>query len=347
MKAKDLAREIGVSEATVSLVINGKPGISQKTREMVESKIIEMGYGSMLRQESPSPSSQGKVISFILYKENGELLGSNTFFPLILDGIESTTRKNGYTLNIINIEHERLDQDILFIKESQCAGYVIFATEMHEDVLDRFIGMGLPFVVFDNEFLGWNLNSVKVNNEQGTYLAVRHLRDMGHRKIGYLSSGLYINSFIERQKYALNAIEHLNLEGGRETVYTIGYPNTHAEEGMDALLEVVNVNDLPTAFLADNDLVAMGAIKSLVKHGYRIPEDFSFVGYDDRPLCTYMEPNLTTIRLPRESFGAEAVALLIRQIEENTQAKVTIEINGTLVVRDSVKCMNDSSIEET
>jgi DNA-binding LacI/PurR family transcriptional regulator len=74
MKAKDLAREIGVSEATVSLVINGNPGISQKTREMVESKIIEMGYGSMLRQESPSPSSQGKVISFILYKENGELL---------------------------------------------------------------------------------------------------------------------------------------------------------------------------------------------------------------------------------------------------------------------------------
>lgn len=346
MKAKDLAKEIGVSEATVSLVINGKPGISQKTREMVESKIIEMGYGSMLRQEAPSPSSQGKVISFVLYKENGKLLGSNTFFPLILDGIESTARKNGYTLNIINIEHESIDRDILFIKESNCAGYVIFATEMHEDVLDRFVGLGLPFVVFDNEFLGRNLNSVKVNNEQGTYLAVRHLRDMGHRRIGYLSSGLYINSFIERQKYALSAIERLNLEGGRETVYTIGYPNTHAEEGMDALLEVVSAKDLPTAFLADNDLVAMGAMKSLTKHGYRIPEDFSFVGYDDRPVCMYIEPNLTTIRLPRETFGATAVAVLIQQIENNMPAKVTVEVNGTLIARDSVRYMNDDNNEE-
>lgn len=346
MRAKDLAKEIGVSEATLSLVINGKPGISKKTRNMVESKIIELGYGSMLRQEAPTPASQGKIISFVLYKENGKLLGSNTFFPLILDGIESTARKSGYTLNIINIEHENIDQEILFIKESNCAGYVIFATEMHEDVLDRFIGLGLPFVVFDNEFLGQDLNSVKVNNEQGTYLAVKYLCNMGHRRIGYLSSGLYINSFIERQKYALNAIEHLGLEGGRQMVYTIGYPNTHAEEGMDALLETINASELPSAFLADNDLVAMGAMKSLSKHGYRIPEDFSFVGYDDRPVCKYVEPNLTTVQLPRESFGAEAVALLIRQIEDNMQAKITVEINGKLIVRDSVRNMNASDTRE-
>ncbi len=341
MRAKDLAKAIGVSEATLSLVINGKPGISQKTRDKVEKKIRELGYGHMLRKDTPAETDSvqpaSKVISFVLFKENGKLLGSNTFFPLILEGIESSARKKGYTLSIINIEKTNLDKELSYISDSQCAGFVIFATEMHEEVISRFESLGIPFVIFDNEFYGREINCVKVNNRQGTYLAVRHLYEMGHRSIGYLSSGLDIRSFKEREKAALDAIRGFGLPAGPDSVFTIGYPHEHAEEGMDALLEKMSADQLPTAFLADNDLVSIGAIRSLKKHNFSVPQDFSFVGFDDRPICTLIEPALTTIQLPRELFGAEAVNLLIRQLEENLTSNLTVEINSRLVVRDSVR----------
>lgn len=336
MKAKELAKEIGVSEATLSLVLNGKPGISQKTREKVENRIVEMGLSHMLKKEA-SADAASKVITFVLFKENGKLLGSNTFFPYILEGLESSARLKGYALNIVNIEKNNLEDELPYITDSNCSGFVIFGTEMHEDILTRFEALGLPFVILDNEFPERSLNYVKVNNQQGTWLAVKHLKEMGHKRIGYLSSGLEINSFKERQRCALSAIAELGLEGGKESVYTIGYAHDHAEEGMDALLDSTGTEGFPTAFLADNDHVAIGAIQSLRKHGFKVPEEFSFVGFDDRPFCTLISPNLTTIQLPRELFGAEAVNLLIRQLEEGmTPGGVSVEINCRLIERDSV-----------
>lgn len=338
MRAKDLAKMIGVSEATLSLVLNGKPGISQKTRDRVTKKIKDLGYEYMIQknEESISTSINNKTISFVLFKENGKLLGMNSFFPLILDGIETVARKHGYTLNIINIERSQINSQLGYIKDSGCSGFVIFATEMHEDVIDKFESLNIPFVIFDNYFKDRALNCAKVNNEQGTYLAVKHLYEMGHRKIGYLSSGLDINSFHERQKRALEAIEDFGLTECKKYLYTIGYANEHAEEGMSQLLEQISKEDLPTAFLADNDLVAIGALQALKKKGYNVPEDISIIGYDDRPICTLVEPKLTTIQLPREKFGSSSVELLIQEIEDKEEARVTIEINGTLVKRDTV-----------
>lgn len=335
VRAKDIAREIGVSEATLSLVINGKPGLSQKTKTRVIQKLQELGYGYMLHTEK-SRETSSKILSFVLYKNNGELLGMNSFFPLILDGIESTARKNGYTLNIINIERQHLKEQLKYIQDSGCAGFVIFATEMQEDAVDDFESLHIPFIIFDNYFNDRQINTVKVNNEQGTYIAVKYLYEMGHSKIGYLDSGLAINSFHERRRRAFDAIEDFGLENPRSYLYTIGYPNETAEVGMDKILDTTDPEQLPTAFLADNDLVAIGAMQSFKKHGYRIPEDFSFIGYDDRPICTLTEPKLTTVQLPRERFGSAAVEQLIRQIQEGSDSFTNIEINGTLIIRETV-----------
>ncbi len=338
IKAKDLAKQIGVSEATLSLVINGKPGISAKTRSRVEEQIRSLGYSHMLREDSaPTIDSATRTLSFVLYKDNGKLLGANSFFPLILDGIETTARKNGYTVNIINIEKNLVDQQISYIQDSACAGFVIFATELHHEDIARFDSLSIPYVIFDNYFNDLDINSVKVNNEQGTYLAVRHLYNMGHRKIGYLSSGLDINSFHERQRSALEAMRYFGLEECEQYVFTVGYANENAETGMDEIFRRFSKEELPTAFLADNDLVSIGAMQSAKKNGYRIPDDFSFIGYDDRPICTLVEPKLSTIQLPRERFGAEAVKILIELIEERKDSYVTVQINGKLIRRDSVK----------
>lgn len=344
--SKDLAKLIGVSTATLSLVLNGKPGISAKTRDMVEKKIIELGYSDMLHKASEPDvissvphttlPSESKMLSFVLFKDNGKLLGMDSFFPLIFDGIESRARKYGYGLNVINIEKSLIDTQLQYIIDSGSAGFIIFATEMKEDMVEKFSKLNLPFVVFDNYFNNRQLYCTKVNNEQGTYLAVRHLYEMGHRHIGYLSSGQDIDSFHERQKWALDAINSFGMTCRKEDVLTIGYPADEAEAGMDQILDRTSHKLLPTAFLADNDLVSIGAMQSLKKHGYQLPEDYSFVGFDDRPLATLVEPKLTTIQLPRQRFGTAAVDLLVQQIQDPSDDCINVEINGKLIIRNSV-----------
>lgn len=337
-KAKDIAKQLGVSTATLSLVINGKPGISDKTRKKVIQRLNELGYSDMIQQKEEAVK-ESKTIGFVLYKSNGQLLGLNSFFPLILDGIELTARQYGYNLLIINVEKQEIEKQIEYIKEANCAGIVVFATEM-EDKEYYFDELNTPFVLFDNYFKNKEINSVKVNNEQGTYLLVKYLYEMGHRKIGYLDSGIPINSFKERQNCAFEAMKSFNMNDNRRYVFEIGYPHEKAEIGMLDILAKHDKDNLPTAFLSDNDLVAAGAIRAIKKLGYKIPQDFSIVGYDDRPICTLVEPQLTTIQLPRESFGAEAVEQLIRIIQGEKKACTKVEINGKLIVRDTVGKLN-------
>ncbi len=311
---------------------------------MVEKKLDELGYAYMM-QPLPSiapehcgtaPFNTGHTISFVLYKDDGKLLGMNSFFPLILEGIETTARKHGYSLNIVNMDRFALAHDIQYIKDNGSAGFVIFATELQKEQLPEFLSLQLPFVIFDNYFLDQDVYNVKVNNEQGTYLAIKHLHEYGHKKIGYLCSGVKINSFLERQKCALSALNYFGCQEPERFFYTIGYASENAQNGMDALLDNVSIHNLPTAFLSDNDLVAIGAMQSIKKHGFCIPEDFSIIGYDDRPICSLTDPKLTTIQLPRHKFGAAAVDLLIQQIETSDFFPISIEINGKLITRNTV-----------
>lgn len=342
IKAKELAQQLGVSAATLSLVINGKPGISDKTREKIVKEMQDLGYGHLVKNICPDGQAQ-KTIGFVIYKNDGKMLGLNSFYPLILDGVESTARKHGYNLVIINLERAELEQQIHYITDANCVGYVIFATEMQEDEVDYFETLGLPFVLLDNYFNNRMLNTVKVNNEQGCYLAVKHLVDMGHRKIGYLSSGLPIQSFRERRKFSKEALASFGIMEMDQFTYTVGYPIDHASQGILPILKHHKKSDLPTAFLTDNDLVAIGAMQGMKESGYLIPHDFSFVGNADRPISSLVEPKLTTIRVPQERFGSEAVFQLIQQLQNQEKSFTRVEINGELVVRDSVRNLNNQS----
>ena len=339
IKAKEIARQLGVSESTFSLVVNGKPGISAKTRERVLQGIRELGCEHLIQQAAAAESACN-MIGFVLYKKGGELLGCNSFFPLIMDEIENAARGAGYCLTVITIEHSRIREQIRYIAEARCSGFVVFATEMKEDAFPYFEQTGLPWVLFDNDFISRDVNSVVVNNRQGTYRLVRYLYELGHRKIGYLCSGLDINSFLERRAYAMAAMQGFGLKNPERYAYTVGYPSERAEQGMAELLRATPRDKLPTAFLADNDLVSVGAMQATLKAGYRVPDDFSFVGFDDRPVCTVVNPRLTTFRLPRERFGAEAVMQLVALIACRFRSSIKVEINGSVVVRESCKRMD-------
>lgn len=353
VKAKDLAKKIGVSTATISLVLNGKAGISDKTRRNVEDQIRKLGYGYLLQKNPTGGNSiklktdqkvEGSSLGFILFQRTGELLEMNSFFPLIMGGIESAAREAGYALSVIKITAENVNDQIHYITDAKCAGVVVFATEMHEEDMAAFLTLGLPLVIFDNEFYGYNANFTKVNNSQGTYLLVKHLVKNGHKRIGYLSSNQEIDSFAEREMFAFRAMDVLGIKKENQFRFNLGYPHEKARLEMTKILKEKRKEELPTAFLGDNDLVVIGAMQAALEGGYNIPNDFSFVGYDDRPECTIISPKLTTIQLPRELFGAASIRQLLQVMRGNMDGSITQEVNGILIERESVAALSDLDV---
>jgi len=353
IKSKELAKKLGVSEATLSLVLNHKAGISKSTRERVTNQVISFGYGYMFKNQQEkdvepiaaieAENTDKGNIGFVVYKDTGLFMDNNPFFPLIIDGMDMTARKNGFRLIVINI---RRDMDIKtklgYIKESRCAGYVVYAPELPEDDVDALIGLNIPFVLLDNYFPGKAIDAVTLNNDQGIYIILKMLIEKGHRRIGYLGSGVNIQSFGERKDSFEKYMKQFGLHIEPHYYIDIGYPETEAERGMDGLIS--GRKDLPTAFITDNDFVAYGAIRALKKNGFDVPKDVSVVGFSDRPVCMYIEPNITTVRIPRFRFGGEAVDILINKIIYKPYDEVSVvktEVSLDLIMRDSVADVNE------
>ena len=183
------------------------------------------------------------------------------------------------------------------------------------------------------------MDAVSINNVQGTSKAVSYLCGMGHREIGYIRSKVRINSFDERY----NAFKHkLRSLGGifnTEYVVDVGYSEEDVKRDVKKYLE--GRKHLPTAFFAENDLIGCSAIRAMQECGYRIPEDISVVGFDNRPISTLVEPQLTTINVPKDIFGPAAVDLLISRLDQGREQSLKVEIGTSLVKRGSVKKITD------
>lgn len=336
LTAKEIADIIGVSPATLSLVVNNKPGISTRTRQSVITELKKRKFNYLLNNSANENNCGRKVIGFVNYRVRGGLLGEDSFFPPLLDGLESHARKCGYNLAYINISRENAGNEVQSIAAAGCEGVMLAATEMKREDTKPFLKLGIPFILLDNHFNGLQISSVKVNNEQGAYIAVEHLYKHGHRKIGYLKSGEDIDGFQERYVYACKAAESFSMEILKNSVWTLGYPMEAAYKEMEKIL--AKKPELPSAFLADNDLVAAGAMKAVKETGRRVPEDVSFMGFDGRPICFLTDPGLSTVQLSSRNFGIEAVGMLDRILkgEEGADIQVKLEINTTIAERKSV-----------
>jgi len=339
LKAKDLAEILGISPATVSLVLNNKPGISEATREKVINKVHELGYSNLLNKITPN----GKNIGFIIYKRHGHIISESPFFSLIIESIDNTAKKYGYNLMVMHVDRTQyIEQDLIRVKNSECEGLIIFATEMQNEDLEFFADIQMPYVLLDNCIIDEPIDSVSINNSYGTLEAVRYLLENGHKKIGYLQSKIFINSFSERKKGFFSALEKFGIQPLEKYVFEVGYPEDIAYKDFKEILS--NTSDIPTALFADNDLIAYGAIRALKEFGYKIPEDVSIIGFDDRPICLFVEPKLTTINVPKDIFGSTVVETLINKLNNISLGKnesfVKIEIGTQLIERDSVTKVN-------
>ncbi len=331
--AKALAAELGLSESAVSLALNNKPGVSTRTRQKVLEAARLHGYD--LSRKAGVLNTKKGTICFVIYKKIGAVVDDTPFFSALSDGVGLGARKSGYDYSIRYLYgDDDMDEQVYVLRKAHFSGLVLLATEMDEHTLRRFRDIPVPFVVLDAYFETLELNYILINNVQGAYLATGHLISRRRTQPGYLRSAYPIGNFDQRADGFYKAIREAGLSTSKSLVHRLTPSEEGAYADMRALLE--NGEEPADCYFADNDHIAIGAIRALKEAGYRVPEDVAVAGFDDLPVCAYHSPPLTTIHVPIHYMGETAARRLAQIIEEKDALPIKIEVSTGLVKRKSV-----------
>jgi len=328
--AKELAAKLNLSATAVSMALNNKPGVSTETRQLVISEAERLGYDfSKLSMKKYKPGD----IYCVIYRSSNAILNYSPIFSELTDGIEDECRKNGYKLKTLQI-YEKIDdvqKTIEDFKVNGCIGIILLGTEISENLCRQFTQLPIPIVLLDAYFDSIDCSSVLINNFQGAYIATNYLISRSGKQPGYLCSSYKINNFIER-KHGFNlAVQEHGMSVGRSVIHGL---SPSIEGAMTDMLEIIDRNDnLAECYFADNDLIAIGAIKAFKLRGYKLPDEIKIIGFDNIHEGCVIEPSLTTISIPRKFMGQTAASQLITKINTSVPYTLKIQVSTSLVKR--------------
>lgn len=340
IKSKELAEMLEVSTATMSLVLNNKPGISEELRKTLLSQIREMGYGYMIKDEEQhvEESPEKKKLVYLIFVDAKDDREESAFYPPVLEGAEREARKCGYQLSVLYVDEKGCDGNIAGLIGEDYSGIIVQNAVLGRETIQELEKTGIPYVAVDCYEVGKKVTSVVCNNEQGINVAVKYLKDMGHRSIGYIRSGSASICFEERYKFFKYAVEEQQLEWKPEYDVDVNGWGREAQARLDEL--IAGGMELPDAYMLETDVLAPPLYQSLKTAGYRIPEDISVIGFDGRAVCNILTPPLTTMRVHRRFMGRALVMLLCHKIEmkEISMEPITakLELDVELVRMGSV-----------
>ena len=340
MTHREIAGLLGISPAALSLILNHRPGVSDRTRQRVLNELEKMGLQELIHPEG-AESGIRKCISFVIYKKNGQILDLHPFFLLLMESIEMRASEYGCSvlLNMVDCRNS-LEPQLKHLQELNPVGAIVFATEISEKEMEPVLRLPFPVVALDNDLSAVSCNTVSINNEMGTLQVIKYLAERGFKRIGYLKGQFRISSFEERERGFRHGAQLYGLEMRDEDIYSVKYTEDGSYRDLMELLP--EREKLPEVFVCDDDTIAIGAIRALEAYGLKIPEDISVVGFNDRPGCILTDPQLTTVNVSRQGLAREAVDELMRMTErcksgENGERSRKIRIGTSLVIRNSVK----------
>ncbi len=329
-RLSDIARHAGVSEATVSRVLNDKPGVAESTRIAVLTALDVLGYERPERLRRRSAGLVGLITPEL----------ENPIFPAFAQHIESVLALRSFTPLLCTQTPGGVSEDeyVTSLVDQGVAG-IIFVSGLHADVENDhrqyrdLVERGLPIVCVNGFAADVEAPFISVDDVEAMRLAVTHLAQLGHSAIGlavgqqrYLPSRRKVEGFIDtmssvgvrRRAEARRWVEHtlFSVEGGRAAA------NRLLERGA-------------TAIVCGSDLMALGAVRAVRQQGLRVPEDVSVVGFDDSPLIAFTSPALTTVRQPVPAMAQAAAQTLLDAIGGSPMPATEYLYSPELIVRES------------
>jgi len=328
---EDVAREAGVSRATVSYVINnrtdGNVRISEETRCRVLEAIEELGYRPNVLARSLR-QGQTHTIGMIV-PDN-----TNPFFAEVARGVEDTSFEQGYSVILCNSDGD-LDKELLYtnvLAEKRVDGILFVAAGMSTEHICALQERRMPVVVVDRDIPDVAVDSVMTANERGGWLATRYLIELGHRRIGCIAGPSDVTPSAERVTGYRHALREAGLPVDEVLILKGDF---QYESGYQAARQLLSMEDSPTAIFACNDLMAIGTISAAVRLGRQVPADLSVVGFDDVPLASFANPALTTIVQPKYEIGVVAATMLLERMQDPDKPPYRKMLDTELVVRQS------------
>ncbi len=308
----DVARQAGVSTATVSYVLNNSRSISEDTRIKVLQAVAELNYKPDMIARSMVTS---RTMQLGIVLENI----ANPFYSDIIIGFENAAIEKGYFVNICT-GYKNLDDYFDNFVSRRLDGIFIVAIpyKFHMEKVYRLVDEGIKVVMSANV----EADIKKVSSIESDYIeamdqAVGYLNSLGHNEIAYLS-GLGRNlKFDKKVAGYLAAVEKYKLPAGDSLLFDGSAPyTTDIADGYNLACKLIDSGKKFTAAICLNDLMAMGAIKAFKEKGYRVPEDVSVLGFDDIPYAAAWTPSITTMAVQKSLFGAKAFELLQTNISK-------------------------------
>ncbi|MBN2279576.1 MAG: LacI family DNA-binding transcriptional regulator [Candidatus Marinimicrobia bacterium] len=324
---KDIAKLAKCSPSTVSKALNNKFDVSEKTRAKI-LKIAEKHNFHLHKIEQVNHKTEN--IGIVFCREEKPLSG-NPFYSRVLEGIEAELAINNYNLILTLLAEPFNGQVPKMIKEHKVDGLIIVGA-MEDEFIDILKNYKFPTVFVDPSDYNLGYQKVIIDNEQGGYLATRHIIEKGHKKIAFVSGSLERASFSLRFEGFKKAMAFFNIPVKSKYVKTGGLEN-----GYEFVLELLRMEDRPTAIFFGNDANALLGYKAVNDLGLKVPEDISIVGFDDIAMAKFSDPPLSTVMVYKEEIGSIAVRKLLNQIVHGQDGiPVTTMMPVKFIERESV-----------
>lgn len=323
---RDVAKQAGVSVATVSRVLNNA-SCSQKARLAVESAVQKLGY-------SPNANAQALAL------QNTDTIGvvvtdvADSFFAILVKAVDQVATEYGKTILIgIGYHHAEKERNAIeTLLRKRCSCLVVHSKALSDEELKSYLDSVPGMVIINRTILGYEHRCVSLDNERGTFLATEALILLGHKRIGYIGSNHLIKDEEERKRGYLTALSQYGLP----IIANATMQNTPDFEGGEAaMVDLLSYHSDLTAIVAYNDNMAAGALSVLLENNIQVPREFSLIGFDDMPISRHLIPKLTTIRYPIDLMANYAAKLALSLVNDQIETPVHTQFNPTIVRRFS------------
>ncbi|WP_169582998.1 MULTISPECIES: LacI family DNA-binding transcriptional regulator [Microbacterium] len=325
---EEVAAAAGVSRSTVSRVVNGSTAVSPEALEAVTKAIAELNYVPNRAARSLA-SRQTHAIALVVPEDTTRFFG-DPFFAAIVSGINARLSRSDYVLNLFIANDDPGDKTTSYVRSGAVDGAIIVSHHTSDTFIDR-IASAVPVVYGGRPVRERERDYyVDVDNVRGGHDATTYLIERGHRRIATITGPLTMPAGVDRLQGYRDALKAWDLPEGM-----VVDGNFTADGGADAMRRILESGERPDAIFVASDLMARGALSVLAGAGLKVPDDIAIMGFDDSPVATSVQPQLTTMRQPSFAQGERMATVLLELLAGRHPRHVTI-LETELVVRDSV-----------
>ena len=325
IKAAQIARDLGLSKATVSLALNDKPGVSEEKKKMIFQYIDRMEKGIDIVENN--------IIKIVNYSKKENIYGGEVdLWSEVLSEFNKEAKKDGYSLGIdyINDDIDEINKLIMECNQGHVVGAIVFANDLDEDIFKLFKQIKKPLIIYDNDFDDDNYSYVMIDNYQGMEKIIKLIVEKGFNEVCYLANSHDNYNFRKRRMAFTDLISKYNLTG---RIFITGNDVESVYEAMKT--ELVD-KSFPKVLISENYQVSIGTIKAIQEMNLSFKDDINLIGIDEIPDYFCYGHHLTALKIIHGKRAGVALSLLKKEIEDHDVEKFKIYSTCRLIEGDTI-----------